>query len=122
MPDMTDIAEKLLAMTREGKAPWRTTDDEETFTVSFGAFTLRLSANPKPSLAPYAVFYLSVFDQGNRHLDHIRYPAEDLTPGIPEEDTEALLPSLHQEAKRKAMNAPGRLQELMEHLDRLDPS
>ena len=117
MPNMTDVTEKLQSLTAQGRATWKTTTVPETFAVTFGPFTLRLSAHPKPS-DPRVTYKLSFFDEQNRELDSISYPS---APNHPDHQAPQL-PELHHAAKTQALDVPKRLQELIDSIDRITPN
>ena len=115
MADIGDVAVRLAALTEAGRAPWKPTGlGPHTFRAIFETMSVLIAADPgtgKP------LCKLSVIDKEGREIDWADSDQNHTAfGGNPVPD----LQSLYDAAKRKALDVPRRLQELMDSLNTLE--
>ncbi len=111
MVDMSDVIAKLDVRTNENRIPWKTAVGESSFTARFGNMSVLISCYGSE---PYSPITISVLNEKGTVLDYAEYDGK-----VNKEYKN--LPSLYRSAKRVALGADEKLQELMTLLDDAPP-
>ena len=113
MVEMKDVVARLANLTQQGRVPWRATVDETTFVATFGKLSVLISSKPASPGADISSYRLSVLDEKGREIDFSTASYGPSAAGIRLPD---LVP-LYTTAKRTALGADRRLEELMNEMD-----
>lgn len=107
MAEIADVLTKLLERTEEGKVPWKPTADENAFVAVVGSLSLLISQSSK-----YSDPVLKILNNEGRAIEELDGSLREGTKWKEQ------LWSMHQKARRIALNVGFQLDELVEQLDR----
>ena len=106
MADITEILDKLLERTTQGKVPWKSTAGEQTFVAVIGNLSVMIlrDAGHQPAL--------KILDKSGREIDVLD---ADRSEGRKWRED---LWRLHEEARRVALDIGTQLDELLKELEK----
>jgi hypothetical protein len=114
MADLTQVVEKLAELTAQGKVPWKSTANPNSFAATIGRLSVVISGRVGLVASPFTDrIRLAVLDEEGRDIDHLDHDLGD--PNNPGHGTR--LPTLYQSAKRSALGVDQRLEELLSDLE-----
>ncbi len=105
MAQITDVLTRLIERTSEGKVPWQTTTDEQTFVAVYGKLSALIQIDD------YDDIVLKILKSGNE-IERL-----DSTEEAAGKNWEPRLASLHQMARRVALRVEDQLDELLVEID-----
>jgi len=105
MDAILQVLEKLLARTNEGKIPWKTTVEEQSFAASFGATSVVIE---KLFLGGY---HFRILDEAGDEIESVT--SSHL------EGNAVMFPDLYDKARRLARDTDNKLEELLAELDQV---
>ena len=115
MADMQAVVVKLAGLTENGQVPWKTTVDRSAFAATFGNLSVLISS--RDHLTDLSTTYrLVVLDEQGNEVDSesVRHTSSVLL-----DDSVPPLVKLFTFAKRSALGASERLDELLKAIDRV---
>ena len=104
MVEMSEVIDKLIVRSGEGRVPWKTALGESSFSATFGNLAVLVSS--RHSMGGN-IIRLSVLNEKGTEITFIENPTKE----------QPQLDSLFQSAKRTALCADQKLAELMDLLD-----
>ena len=112
MATINDVAGKLLKLSQNGKVRWKASAAAHTFVASFGAMSVIITASDHGyhSSTPYW-YKLTALDDKGDELDALDSTHKNSTD----------LESIYNIARRTALNADEKLQELIDAMEAAQP-
>ena len=108
MAEITEVLEKLVQRTKEGKVPWKLTSVEQTFVAVVGNNSTMISIDERP----YPV--LKILDSAGVEIEMLDGKMSSNRVWRP------ALTELHQQARRTARAVGETLNELLEELEKVE--
>ena len=116
MVEMKDIVDKLAKLTEQGQVRWRPTVDKSTFAATFGRMSVLITTKGPSERDDLLTYRLAVLDEKGNEIDYATHGPLVGPASFP------ILVSLYTSAKRTALGADERLEELMNEMDRVSGS